>query len=168
MKPASALSFAAATILVSALPALAQDYYRVAEPPPAYDNGYGYRRVAPPLGVPPLAAYEEPRASVVTTTRRVEYLPEGGDVRTVVTTRRIVRNNAESYGIVDRPPRPVPFVAPGIRNVVTRDLREGPYYGGIIAAAPPRPGLGAPIVIEERRVETTRRYLGQDDAELDD
>jgi hypothetical protein len=113
------------------------------------------------------------RETVVTTTRRIVVAPPAyeydgyyGAPRTVVTTRRVVA------------PAPLPeesdeAAATGFRPAAyplppRRVLKSGPDYG-------PAPAVGAPpwrervvvtrrspepVVIEERRVVTTRRVLG--------
>ena len=105
--------------------------------------------------------------TVVTTTRRIVAAPPAYDVapaQTVVTTRRVVRparvieavEDDFVTGTVARPLPPVP-----VRRVLKSEpVASGPVLVGerIVTARPVAPAP-RPVVVEERRVETTRRVI---------
>jgi len=161
MKP---VLFALLACTIIATPAAAQDYYG----PRAiggYDGYYDYDRPVPPRPVP---GYQVGTTRTVVTTRRIISGPSsyGGydEPETVVTTRRVIasrpviEDDIDVTGSVLPPPSPYrrvvkdgPVVAPGFRPadvVVTR-----------------RVAPAAPVIIEERRVETIRRVLRPGSAE---
>jgi len=137
-----------------ATPAAAQDYYGSPRAG-AYDGYNGYDRLVPPLPVP---GYPASTTQSVVTTRRIlgspsGYVGYGPD--TVVTTRRVVaprpvleEDDLEVGSMAPSPYRRIrdtPVVAPGF-----------PPANVIVA---PRVGPAAPVIIEERRVETIRRVI---------
>jgi hypothetical protein len=142
---------------IIAAPAAAQDYYGA---PGAYDRyNNGYDRLVPPLPVP---GYSVGTTQSVVTTRRIIGSPPPyvgyGDPDTVVTTRRVVA------------PRPIleegdldvgsvlPAPSPYRRSV--RDVTVvAPGYPPANVIVAPRFAPAAPVIIEERRVETIRRVL---------
>src|SRR5215207_1108025 len=151
MKPVLAC-LAAVSLLALVIPAGAQEYLGPRGGLGAYDGYYDYDAPVPPRPVPHYrgAAVE----TVVTTTRRFisqpEYEAYAPDA--VVTTRRAVEpppfysdpGGVMATGSLALPPRRV------TKNVVFAPERVvAPRY-----VAPP-----ASVLIEERRVETTRRIL---------
>lgn len=156
---ALALSLAVAALAIAAGSAAAQEFgYRANGTLGSYDGYYDYDAPLPPRRVPHVNGATE---TVITTTRRIVtqpgYEPYGAP-QAVVTTRRVIAPApvyAEPREVVVTgtvaPPWPLPprrivkdtVIAPvPAERVVTRRL-----------AAPP-------VVIEERRVETTRRIIG--------
>lgn len=138
----SLAGFAAAAALAGASPSVAADFY-------------GYGPPVPPRPIPNVAS-----ETVVTTTRRVVTTP-GYDgfapPQTIVTTRKVVTTGpvgpvdvltTGSYAPPSPPPRP--FV---------RDVGFAPGYGEPVPVVR-RIAPAAPVVVEERRVETTRRIIG--------
>ena len=158
MKPTLAYALLACAI---AAPAAAQDYYGVPRAVGAYDGYYDYDRPIPPRPVP---GYTVGTTRTVVTTRRIISAPPAygayEEPETVVTTRRVVAprpafdEDVEVTGSVLPPPYPPPspyrrvvkdaVVAPGFRPAEVVVTRRGP---------------AAPVVIEERRVETIRRIV---------
>ena len=121
-------------------------------PPSAAGDFYGYGHPVPPRPIPNVVS-----ETVVTTTRRVVTAPDYDGYappQTVVTTRKVVTT---------APAGPIDVVAPGgfappapPRRIV-RDVGFAPAYGEpIVRRVAPAP----PVVVEERRVETTRRVIG--------
>ena len=153
MKPVLSAFFLCTII---ATPAAAQDYYGSPRAPGAYDGYNGYDRLVPPLPVP---GYPVSTTQSVVTTRRILGSPPGyvgyGDPDTVVTTRRVVaprpileEDDLEVGSMAPSPYRRIrdtPVVAPGF-----------PPAHAIVA---PRVAPAAPVIIEERRVETIRRVI---------
>jgi len=151
MKPVLAC-LAAVSLLALVVPAGAQEYLGPRGALGAYDGYYDYETPVPPRPVPHYRG--APVETVVTTTRRFISQPEyeAYAPETVVTTRRAVEPGpfySEPGGVVATgslalPPRRV------TKNVVFAPERVvAPRY-----VAPP-----ASVLIEERRVETTRRIL---------
>ena len=139
---------------ILATPAAAQDYYGSPLAPGAYDGYNGYDRLVPPLPVP---GYPVSTTHSVVTTRRILGSPPGyvgyGDPDIVVTTCRVVapRPILEEDDLDVGSPSPyrrirgTTLVAPGL-----------PPAHSIVA---PRVAPAAPVIIEERRVETIRRVI---------
>ena len=144
MKPVRLSSLAgvfAVIMLVGAFPSAAQEIA---------SDYYDYSRPVPPRPIPNVAT-----ETVVTTTRRIVTAPPAydgyGAPQTVVTTRRVLAPGPAEVVTTGSFAPPLPprrivkdvVVAPApVEAVVTR--RVGP----------------PPVVIEERRVETTRRIIG--------
>jgi hypothetical protein len=176
MTPARSIVFTAlaATLCVGGLsPVAAQDYapYNGAR----YEGSYGYDRVIPPRSIPDARyGYHRygPAETVVTTTRRVVTTPGYDEApRTVVTTtRRMVAPAAVDETFEDDgaeypplpPPRRIitksesPYAVLPPRRVVATEIDVPPPMRVITRRAAPPAG---PVIIEERRVETTRRII---------
>jgi hypothetical protein len=164
----TALILLAATAAAAAAPAAAQDFGRPL-PLGTYADPYDDVPI-PPRPVPGYRAGE--REVVVTTTRRIVAAPPayeyGYDApRTVVTTRRVVApapvfeepEDAVATGSL----RPVAYPPAPPRRV----LKSGSDFGPPFVGAPlvrervveTRRVQPEPVVVEERRVVTTRRIL---------
>jgi hypothetical protein len=141
--------------------------------PGTYDGAFEYEAPLPPRVVPD---YRVGRTeTIVTTTRRIVTHPgydAGYGPQTVVTTRRVVTPApvfAEPFDVAPTgslgrlPPdvvatgslaRPVPPLPP---RRIYKDAVYGPAPERVVTTRRVAPG---PVVIEERRVETTRRIVG--------
>lgn len=144
-------------------------------PTPASAQGFGpqvgsYDEYDAPVPPRPVPGYRRaPTETVVTTTRRIVTAPPAYDFtppQTVVTTRRVVRSAPivdEGFedgivtGTVVRPLPPVP-----VRRVLKSEpvVAPGPVLVGerIVTGRPVAPAA-QPVIVEERRVETTRRII---------
>ena len=136
---------------ILATPAAAQDYYGS---PGAYDGYNGYDRLVPPLPVP---GYPVSTTHSVVTTRRILGSPPGyvgyGDPDTVVTTRRVVAPRP----ILEEDDLDVGSMAPSPYRRIRDTTLVVPGLPPAIVA--PRVAPAAPVIIEERRVETIRRVI---------
>lgn len=164
MKPVFPLIFCA-LLIAAATPAASQPIYE-----PGYDDGVVY--AAPPRPYPPrpVVAPYEPRAAIVTTTRRIVTTPDEFGVSTtrmVTTTRKILRE-PEPLALYPEPrivERPLP---PPVRPVVvTKDPYGPPRLGPGYVVAPERLAR-PPVIVEERKVETIRRYVAPGELGFDD
>jgi hypothetical protein len=159
MKPTLAYALLACTML--AAPAAAQDYYGAPLAIGAYDGYYDYDRPVPPRPVP---GYTVGTTRTVVTTRRIISAPPAyGEPETVVTTRRVVaprplldEDDVEVTGSVLPPPYPPPSP---YRRVLKNETIVGPGFRPAGVVVTRRVAPAAPVIIEERRVETTRRIL---------
>jgi hypothetical protein len=160
MKPTLAYAFLACTML--AAPAAAQDYYGAPLAIGAYDGYYDYDRPVPPRPVP---GYGVGTTRTVVTTRRIISAPPAygghgyGEPETVVTTRRVVaprpvidEDDVQVTRSVLPPPSPY-------RRVLKNETIVGPGFRPAGVVVTRRVAPAAPVIIEERRVETTRRVL---------
>jgi len=160
---------AATSVLAIAAPASAGDYIM----PGTYDGAVEYHAPVPPRPVPD---YRVGRTeTIVTTTRRIVTHPDYDAAygpQAVVTTRRVV-GPAPVYG------EPLDIDTAGSLGRLPPDVTTTGSLGRAVPPLPPRrvyrdvvyaPGpervvttrrvAPAPLVIEERRVETTRRIIG--------
>jgi hypothetical protein len=161
MKPTVAYALLACTML--AAPAVAQDYYGQPRPIGAYDGYYDYDRPVPPRRVP---GYGVGTTRTVVTTRRIISPPPGygyDEPETVVTTRRVVAprpvlddDDVEVTGSVLAPPYPPPSP---YRRVLKDETVVAPGFRPAGVVVTRRVAPAAPVIIEERRVETIRRVL---------
>ena len=172
MTPARSTLFTAltATILAGGFsPVAAQGY-------PPYNgaryDGYDEDRPIPPRPIPQVRygySRHAPTETVVTTTRRVVTSPDYDEaLRTVVTTTRRVGAPAPFEDAFDDeapeplpPPRRIsksepPYVVLPPRRVVATEVDVPPPVRVISRRLPP---AGPSVIIEERRVETTRRII---------
>jgi hypothetical protein len=159
MKTALVLTSLVLLTAAAASPAGAGDF----GPPSVYADPYD----GVPLPPRPVPGWSVPRygatETVITTTRRVVAAPYGyGAPPAVVTTRRVVA----PAPVLDEPEAVATgTLGPAIYPPPRRVLKPGPDYGPVPIAAPlwrervvvPRPA--EPVVVEERRVVTTRRIL---------
>jgi hypothetical protein len=165
----TALAILLAAVAAAASPAAAQDFGR---PPPVGPYGYD----DPPIPPRPVPGYGGATETVTVTTRRIVAAPYGGygagyggpygaygAPQAVVTTRRVVAPAPvpEEWddGIATGSLRPAAYPLPP-----RRVLKSGPDYGPSPVAAPfVRERVvvrrAEPVVVEERRVVTTRRIL---------
>jgi hypothetical protein len=143
---------------VIATPAAAQDYYGSPRTPGVY--GYNdYDRLVPPLPVP---GYSFGTTQSVVTTRRIigSSLPyvRYGDPDALVTTRHVAAPRPileeDDVDLGSILPAPWPY-----RRVVRDATVVAPGFLPAHTIVAPRLTLGAPVVIEERRVETIRRVI---------
>ena len=123
-----------------------------------FNDGYGEYPI-PPRPVPRVAP--GPTEIVVTTTRRIVTEPsyDGyGPPQTVVTTRRVVRTGPAPVDVVPTGGfgPPLPPVPP--RRIVKDVVFTPPPVEAVVV--PRRFAPAQPVVIEERRGETTRRIIG--------
>ena len=137
---------AAASVFVMTAPTAAQEY---ALPRGTYDGYYEYDPPIPPRPIPRYTG--GPIETVVTTTRRIvsqpQYEPYGNDL--VVTKRQFV----------GQPPvysEPVLVGAPLPPRRVSKDVVFAPISEHSVV---PQRYDPRPLIIEERRVETTRRII---------
>ena len=146
MKPVLASSLAGAlavAALAGASSSAAQDF--------AAPDYYGYGHPVPPRPIPNAAT-----EIVVTTTRRIVTAPSYygyAPPQTVVTTRKVV-TTAPAAAPLDL--APVGFPPPPPRRIV-KNVVLSPGYAEPVAVR--RFAPAQPVVIEERRVETTRRII---------
>ena len=147
MRPVLLSSFAgvlAVTMLAGAPPSRAQE---IATP-----DYYDYGRPVPPRPIPNVAS-----ETVVTTTRRIVAAPayEGYAPQTILTTRKVVTTvpPVGPVGFVPTGFTPPPLPRRIVKDVVVTPVFSEPVVARRVAPAPP-------VVIEERRVETTRRVIG--------
>jgi hypothetical protein len=137
---------------IIATPLAAQDYYGLPRGNGAYDGYNDYDRLVPPLPVP---GYPVATTQTVVTTRRIIGSSLGyggyGDPDTVVTTRRVVAPDPMLEGN-DILTTPSPY-----RRVVRGAVAPGFLPARAIVA--PQIAPAAPVIIEERRVETIRRVI---------
>jgi hypothetical protein len=147
MKPVRLSSLAGTftvMMLAAAFPSAAQDF--------AASDYYDYGRPVPPRPIPNVAT-----ETVVTTTRRIVAAPayDGyAPPQTVVTTRKVVTTNpAAPLDIV-----PTGFAPPLPPRRIVKDVIVAPAFGEQVVTRRVTPAQ--PVVIEERRVETTRRIIG--------
>jgi len=146
-----------ATTIAAAAPAAAQDFLPLAAAP--YGAYADDDAPIPPRRVGGYGASE----TVVTTTRRTYAPPPGvyAEPRTVVTTRRMIAPAPVFGGPVDDIAvggfRPVDYPPAPLRRV----LKSGPDYGpALVRERVIARSVAEPVIIEERRVVTTRRILG--------
>jgi hypothetical protein len=155
MKTALVLTPLVLLAAAAASPSLAGDFG-----PPGVYAGPDYGVPLPPRAVPGYGATE----TVTVTTRRVVPAPYAyGAPPAVVTTRRVVAPAPvldEDDGIATGTLEPAYPLRP------RRVLKSGPDYGPVPVAAPlvrervvVRRPAAEPVVVEERRVVTTRRVL---------
>lgn len=145
MKPVLVSSLAgvlAVAALAGASPSAAQDF--------AAPDYYGYGHPVPPRPIPNVAT-----ETVVTTTRRIVTPPSYDGYappQTVVTTRKVVTTApAAPLDLA-----PAGFPPPPPRRIV-KDVGFAPGYAEPVPVR--RFAPAQPVVIEERRVETTRRII---------
>ena len=141
---------AAASVLVLAAPTVAQEYALPRVAAGSYDGYYEYDPPVPPRPIPRYTGGQI--ETVVTTTRRIvtqpQYEPYENDV--VVTKRQIVgRTPVYSEPVLVSAPLPPRRVS---KDVVFAPISE---HSVVPQRSDPRP----PVIIEERRVETTRRII---------
>jgi hypothetical protein len=157
MRTTLAPALLAAAIAAVAVPAAAQDFLPLAAGP--YGAYADDDAPIPPRRVGGYGASE----TVVTTTRRIYTPPPAvyAEPPTIVTTRRVIAPAPVFEGPVDDIAvggvRPVdyPFGPP------RRVLKSGPDYGpALVRERVISRGFAEPIIVEERRVVTTRRVLG--------
>ena len=146
MKPVRLSSLAgvfAVIMLVGAFPSAAQEIA---------SDYYDYSRPVPPRPIPNVAT-----ETVVTTTRRIVTAPayDGyAPPQTVVTTRKVVTTSpAAPLDIV-----PTGFAPPPPPRRIVKDVVVAPAFGEQVVTR--RIAPAQPVMIEERRVETTRRIIG--------
>ena len=153
MKPILSAFFLCTII---ATPAAAQDYYGSPRAPGAYDGYNGYDRLVPPLPVP---GYPVSTTQSVVTTRRILGSPPGyvgyGEPDTVVTTRRVVAPRP----ILEEDDLDVGSISPSPYRRIRDMTVVAPGFPPAHAIVAPRVAPAAPIIIEERRVETIRRVI---------
>jgi len=145
-----------ATAIAAAAPAAAQDFLPLAAAP--YGAYADDDAPIPPRRVGGYGAGE----TVVTTTRI--YAPPPAvyaEPRTVVTTRRVIAPAPVFGGAVDDIAvggfRPVDYPPAPLRRV----LKSGPDYSpALVRERVITRSVAEPVIIEERRVVTTRRILG--------
>ena len=142
----------------AAVPAAAQDWGAPLAIG-AYDGYYDYDRPIPPRPVPGYGIGTT--RTVVVTTRRVVAVPAYGaygEPETVITTRRVLAPRPVLDEEVDVtgsvPPPPSPY-----RRVLKNETIVGPGFHPHGVVVTRRVAPAAPVIIEERRVETTRRIL---------
>jgi hypothetical protein len=150
MKPVFAC-LAAVNVLVLVIPAGAQEYLGPRGALGSYDGYYDYDAPVPPRPVPHYRGAQV--ETVVTTTRRFISQPEyeAYAPETVVTTRRAL----EPVPVYSEP---VGVVATGSLGLPTRRVTKNVVFAPERIVAP-RHVAPPPVLIEERRVETTRRIL---------
>jgi hypothetical protein len=139
----------AVLMLAGASPSAAQEIVA----PGSYDGYYDYGRPVPPRPIPNVAS-----ETVVTTTRRVVTAPtyDGyGPPQAVVTTRKVVTTAPAAP--LDLAPAGFALPPPPPRRIV-KDVLVAPAFGEPVVTR--RIAPAQPVVIEERRVETTRRIIG--------
>jgi hypothetical protein len=130
----------------------------------AYDGYYDYERPIPPRPVP---GYGIGTAQTIVTTRRIIRTQPAyglyGEPETVLTTRRVVAprpvlddDDVEITGSIVAPPYPPPSP---YRRVLKNETIVGPGFRPADVMVTRRLTPAAPVIIEERRVETTRRIL---------
>src|SRR6187551_1536278 len=144
-----------ATTIAAAAPAAAQDFLPLATAP--YGAYADDDAPIPPRRVGGYGAGE----TVVTTTRIYAQPAVYAEPRTVVTTRRVIAPAPVFGGPVDDIAvggfRPVDYPPAPLRRV----LKSGPDYGpALVRERVIARSVAAPVIIEERRVVTTRRILG--------
>lgn len=151
MKPVVVLSLAgvfAVTMLAGASPSAAQEL--------AAPDYYEYGRPVPPRPIPNVAT-----ETVVTTTRRIVTTPtyDGYAPPQTVVTRKIVTTApaAGPVGFVPTGYAATGFAPPPPRRIV-KDVVVAPAFGEQVVSR--RVAPAQPVVVEERRVETTRRIIG--------
>jgi hypothetical protein len=162
MKRTLAFALLACTTLATATAATAQDW----RPLGAYDGYYDYDRPIPPRPVP---GYGPGVTQTIVTTRRIITAPEPygayGAPGAVVTTRRVIAprpvltdpDDVLETGSIAAPVYPPP--SPYYRRVVKDGPLLAPAYRPDAVVVTRRAAPAAPVIIEERRVETTRRIL---------
>jgi hypothetical protein len=146
---------------IVATPSVAQNYYGPPRAVGAYNGHYDYDRLVPPRPVPAYPA--ETSYSVVTTRRIVGSAPAylgNGVPAAVVTTRRVVAPRPildEDEIQLGPAPLPYPLASP-YRRVVNGTSWGGPGYPAQ-AIVGPSVAPAAPVIVEERRIETIRRII---------
>jgi hypothetical protein len=146
---------------IIATPSVAQNYYGPPRAVGAYNGHYDYDRLVPPLPVPVYPA--ETSYSVVSTRRIVRSAPAylgNGVPAAVVTTRRLVAPrpilDEDDIQLVPAP-SPYPLSSP-YRRVVKDTGGVAPGYPLAQAIVGSVTQL-APVIVEERRIETIRRVI---------
>jgi hypothetical protein len=151
MKPVLAC-LAAVSLFAVVAPAGAQEYLGPRGALGAYDGYYDYEPPVPPRPVPHYR--DAPVETVVTTTRRFISQPdyEAYAPETVVTTRRAVEPGPV-YS------EPVGVVATGSLALPPRRVTKNVVFAPERIVAPRHVAPPPSVLIEERRVVTTRRIL---------
>ena len=147
---------------VVATPSVAQNYYGPPRAAGAYNGHYDYDRPVPPLPVPVYPGATS-YSAVVTTRRIVRSAPAylgNGVPAAVVTTRRVVAPPPilDEDDIQLGPARsPYPLPSPYRRVFNTGGVTPGfPLAQPIVG---PSVTPLAPVIVEERRIETIRRVI---------